>query len=195
MEYHRILLTMEVIVKNVTVAVVVGLIGIAVAAIHAQEAPEVMLKAGDPAPPFSLVGTDGKTHSLADLKGRAVVIAWFPMAFTPGCTAECKSMAEAGDQIRQYDVAYFAASVDTPEKNKAFAESLGVDFPILSDPGKSVAKAYGVVTPERQVAQRWTFYIGPDGKILAVDRKVQAKTAAQDIVAKLGELGVAKKTS
>jgi peroxiredoxin Q/BCP len=175
--------------------VVVGLIGIAVAAIHAQEAPEVMLKAGDPAPPFSLVGTDGKTHSLADLKGRAVVIAWFPMAFTPGCTAECKSMAEAGDQIRQYDVAYFAASVDTPEKNKAFAESLGVDFPILSDPGKSVAKAYGVVTPERQVAQRWTFYIGPDGKILAVDRKVQAKTAAQDIVAKLGELGVAKKTS
>jgi len=195
MEYHRILLPMEVLVKNARVAVVVGLIGIAVAAIHAQEAPEVMLKAGDPAPPFSLVGTDGKTHSLADLKGRAVVIAWFPMAFTPGCTAECKSMAEAGDQIRQYDVAYFAASVDTPEKNKAFAESLGVDFPILSDPGKSVAKAYGVVTPERQVAQRWTFYIGPDGKILAVDRKVQAKTAAQDIVAKLGELGVAKKTS
>ena len=195
MEYHRILLPMEVLVKNVRVAVVVGLIGIAVAAIHAQEASEVMLKAGDPAPAFSLVGTDGKTHSLADLKGKPVVVAWFPKAFTTGCTIECKSMREAGEQIRHYDVAYFAASVDDAETNKKFAESLELDFPILSDPEKNVARAYGVVTPERQVAHRWTFYIGGDGKILAVDRNVQPKTAAQDISAKLGELGVAKKTS
>ncbi len=70
-------------------------------------------------------------------------------------------------------MAYFAASVDTPEDNKKFAESLGLDFPILSDPGKQVATAYGVVTPERQFAQRWTFYIGVDGKILYIDKKCQ----------------------
>jgi peroxiredoxin Q/BCP len=90
-------------------------------------------------------------------------------------------------------VAFFAASVDTPEDNRKFAESLGLDYPILSDPGKQVAQAYGVVTPERQFAQRWTFYIGRDGKILAVDRKVSTGTAGQDVVTKLGELGIAKK--
>jgi thioredoxin-dependent peroxiredoxin len=90
-------------------------------------------------------------------------------------------------------VAYFAASVDTPEDNKKFAESLGLDYPILSDPGKQVASAYGVVTPERQFAQRWTFYIGIDGKILFVDRQVNPSTAGQDVARKLGELGVARK--
>jgi thioredoxin-dependent peroxiredoxin len=90
-------------------------------------------------------------------------------------------------------VAYFAASVDTPEDNKKFAESLGLDFPILSDPGKKVASAYGVVTPERQVAFRWTFYIGTDGKILYIEKQVSPATAGQDLVKKLSELGIARK--
>jgi peroxiredoxin Q/BCP len=170
-----------------------GVLALTAAAVHSEEETGVMLKAGDPAPSFKLTGTDGKTHSLAALKGKPVVIAWFPKAFTTGCTIECKSMRQAGDQIRKYDVAYYAASVDDPETNKKFAESLELDFPILSDPGKNVARAYGVVTPERQVAHRWTFYIGADGKIQSVDRNVQPKTAAQDIAAKLQELGVAKK--
>ena len=89
-------------------------------------------------------------------------------------------------------MAYFGASVDTPEDNKKFAESLGLDFPLLSDPGKQTASAYGVVTPERQFAQRWTFYIGKDGKILAIDKKVSPATAGKDLAAKLAELGVAK---
>ena len=90
-------------------------------------------------------------------------------------------------------MALFAASVDTPEDNRKFAESLGLDYPILSDPGKQVASSYGVVTPERQVAQRWTFYIGIDGRILAIDKKISTATAGQDIVTKLGELGIARK--
>jgi peroxiredoxin Q/BCP len=90
-------------------------------------------------------------------------------------------------------VTYFGASVDTPEENKKFAESLGLDFPLLSDPGKQVASAYGVVTPERQFAQRWTFYIGVDGTILFIDKKVSPASAGQDLAAKLGELGIAKK--
>lgn len=181
--------------KVTLAAAVTGALAIAAAAVHTEEATEVMLKAGDAAPAFSLPGTDGKTHSLAGLKGKPLVIAWFPKAFTTGCTIECKSMREAGDRIRQYDVAYFAASVDDPETNRKFAESLELDFPILSDPGKDVAKAYGVVTPERQVAHRWTFYIGPDGKVLAVDREVKPATAAEDIAAKLESLGVKKRAS
>jgi peroxiredoxin Q/BCP len=90
-------------------------------------------------------------------------------------------------------VAYFAASVDTPEVNKQFAESLGLDYPILSDPGKDVAKAYGVVTGDRSSASRWTFYIGSDGKILFIDRQVQPATAGRDLAARLAELGVPRR--
>jgi peroxiredoxin Q/BCP len=71
------------------------------------------LKVGDPAPDFSLAASDGKTYKLSDFKGKqAVVIAWFPRAFTQGCTIECKSLAENGEKIRKFDVAYFMASVD-----------------------------------------------------------------------------------
>jgi peroxiredoxin Q/BCP len=92
-------------------------------------------------------------------------------------------------------VAYFAASCDTPEKNKEFAESLGVDYPILSDPGKEVAKAYGVVTPERELPFRWTFYVGPDGKILYIDKEVKPPTAGADVAARLKALGVTARTN
>jgi peroxiredoxin Q/BCP len=89
-------------------------------------------------------------------------------------------------------VAYFAASVDDIETNTKFAESLDADFPILSDADKSVAEAYGVLSP-RGTANRWTFYIGPDGKILDVDTKVDVNTSGADIARRLGELGVARR--
>ena len=64
------------------------------------------LKVGDPAPDFKLPATDGKTYKLSDFKGKqAVVVAWFPKAFTQGCTIECKSLAEHGDMIKKYNVA------------------------------------------------------------------------------------------
>ena len=70
--------------------------------------------------------------------------------------------------IRAFDVAYFMVSVDTPEDNKAFAEKEHADFPILSDPDKTIANAYGVIPPDRppdrQFASRWTFYIDPQGQ-------------------------------
>src|SRR5689334_1332612 len=89
-------------------------------------------KVGDPAPAFSLVGTDGKTYSSDELKGKkAIVIAWFPKAKTGGCTKECKSMKEFGKDLQAYDVAYFTASCDTPEYNKEYSDELGLDYPIL----------------------------------------------------------------
>ncbi len=89
-------------------------------------------------------------------------------------------------------MAYFAASTDDAETNRKFAESLGLDYPILSDPEKTTAKAYGVLG-SLGFASRWTFYIGKDGKILEVDRNVNTKTAGADIARKLEELGVEKR--
>ena len=89
------------------------------------------------------------------------------------------------------------ASVDNIEANTAFAQKHSADFPILADPDKTTAKAYGVIRtdvgPERQFAARWTFFIGPDGKILAIEKKVSPSTAGQDLAKKLEELGVPKK--
>lgn len=147
---------------------------------------------GDLAPGFRLQASDGRTYDLADFRGRqAVVLAWFPKAFTSGCTIECKSLAENGHLIREYDVTYFMASVDSLEDNTAFAAEQNADFPLLSDPDRQVAAEYGVLS-QAGFARRQTFYIGVDGRILAVDREVTPATAAQDIAATLGELGIAR---
>jgi peroxiredoxin Q/BCP len=178
-------LTKEITMKNLIIFCLLGLVTLGV---NAAE-----LEVGDPAPDFSLQASDGKTYSLADFKGKqAVVIAWFPRAFTSGCTVECKSLAENGDLIRKYDVAYFMASVDPLEKNIDFAREVKADFPLLSDPSKEVAKAFGVLQMS-SFAKRETFYIGVDGTILKIDREVKPDTSAQDMAGNLAALGVAKR--
>jgi len=177
-------------------------IGLAAALAVGAGAQTTELKVGDTAPDFKLQASDGKTYQLSDFKGkRAVVVAWFPKAFTQGCTIECKSLAENGDKIRKFDVSYFMASVDKLEDNIAFAKATSVklgenivekkeaDFPMLSDPTKATATAYGVLS-ERGFANRWTFYIDKTGKIAYIEKAVKPATSAEDMVAKLGELKV-----
>ena len=151
------------------------------------------LKVGDKAPDFTLKASDGKTYSLADFKGKkGVVIAWFPKAFTGGCTAECKSFKASSDALKSTDIAYFTASVDPVDLNTKFAESLGLDYPILSDPEKTTAKAYGVLNA-RGMSDRVTFYIDKDGIIKEIDKKVNTKdteAAGLDIAAKIKSLGL-----
>jgi peroxiredoxin Q/BCP len=154
-------------------------------------AEEGNLKVGDKAPTFTLPGSDGKTYSLDQFKGKkAVVLAWFPKAKTKGCTAQCKSLASSGSILKPLNIAYFTASVDPPELNKEFAEMVSADYPILSDPGKKVAEAYGVVHEGRPVAERWTFYIDKDGIIKAIDKKINTGNAGADTAAKVKELGL-----
>jgi peroxiredoxin Q/BCP len=165
------------------------------------------------APDFSLQGTDGKTHKLSEYRGKStVVVAWFPKAFTQGCTIECKSLAENGDKIQKYQVTYFMASVDPIEDNIRFAKATSVqlvgrdgkpngtvvdkkeaDFPMLADPTMATARAYGVLNEQNMVANRWTFYIDKTGKVAAIETAVRPATSAEDMLAKLDELKVAKK--
>ena len=89
-------------------------------------------------------------------------------------------------------MAYFAASVDPPARNREFAESLSLDYPVLSDPNKETARAYGVLA-DAGYASRVTFYIGKDGKILHIDRDVKPGEHGAEVAAKLATLGVAKR--
>ena len=94
--------------------------------------------------------------------------------------------------IKKYNVKYFMASVDPLEGekgNKAFAEAHNADFPLLSDRRRRRRRPTACST-QGGVANRWTFYIGKDGKILAIDKTVKPATSAEDMAAKLGELKV-----
>ena len=95
-----------------------------------------------------------------------------------------------GSGLDAFDAAYFTASCDTEAVNKDYAKQLKLDYPILSDPDKKVAKSYGVVTATRGLPYRWTFFIGKDGKILHIEKSVKPASHDKQIVEKLKELKV-----
>lgn len=181
-----------VLTLGLATALTVGVMALAPAPAAAQDAA---LKVGDMAPDFSLPATDGKTYKLSSFRGKqAVVLAWFPRAFTRGCTIECKSLAEGSAKLKMYDATYFMASVDPidgEKGNKAFAESMKADFPLLSDVTKETARKYGVLASQG-FSNRWTFYIDKNGRIAHIDKDVNTRleTSADDMAAKLAELKV-----
>ena len=151
------------------------------------------LEVGDKAPDFLLEATDGNTYSLQQfLNKEAVVIAWYPKAFTGGCTLECRSLAQNGHLLKELEVAYFMASVDPIEKNVKFAIENGADFPLLSDPTKKTAKAYDVLALYG-FPKRHTIYIDKAGEVMYVDKNVNPETSAEDMASKLIELGVSRR--
>ena len=86
-----------------------------------------------------------------------------------------------------FKIRYFGASVDTPETNRRFAASLGIDYPILSYPARTAVRAYGVIG-RSGFPSRWTFYISRDGRILEIDKHVRVTTHGTDVAARLTEL-------
>jgi thioredoxin-dependent peroxiredoxin len=151
---------------------------------------------GDRAPLFALPGSDGLTHRLADHLGfRPVVFTWFPKAFTGGCAAQLRSLRESARRLNESGIACFAASLDKPEVNRAFAEWTGTGLPILSDVGGEIARAYGVFDEELDAASRWTFFIGRDGRILFIDREVSPTSHGGDILARVQALGMVSRAA
>jgi len=153
----------------------------------------VALEVGQRAPDFKLQGSDGKTYALTDFAGkRGFVLAWFPKAFTSGCTAELEDLRDNAAAIAAYDAAVFMVSLDPPQQNAEFAKSVDAKQVLLSDEDGSVASAFGV-GGLGSYAKRWTFYVDKDGVLRAIDTEVATDTAGQDIARKLGELGFPKK--
>lgn len=123
---------------------------------------------GDVAPDFSLSATNGKTEKLADYRGKkTVVLAFFPKAFTGGCTKEMSNLRDVHPQIADASAQVFGISMDNLETQKKFSESLTLPFPLIADPEGVAVKAYGVANPAGY-ANRVTFVIGKDGKVTSV---------------------------
>lgn len=139
-----------------------------------------MLKPGDPAPDFELQDHHGKLVRLSGLRGQRVVLYFYPKADTPGCT---KQGCGFRDRMRDYTakgVAVLGISFDSVEDNRAFAEKFGYTFPLLSDVDRKAGLAYKAAEDRiDKYAKRFTYVIGPDGKIeQAIDTKDPAGQAA-----------------
>src|SRR5215470_10797054 len=138
---------------------------------NAAPPPPPSVKVGQPAPDFTasyLKRENGKFSfpkvKLSDFKGQKnVVLAFFPAAFSPGCTNEMAKYQEQSGQFNTNNTVILGMSVDSTWANEAFAEKLGVKFPILSDANRSITKSYGLFNEPQQVANRATFVIDKNG--------------------------------
>jgi peroxiredoxin len=141
-----------------------------------QPAQHTTLKVGDMAPDFTLGSTEGKQVKLSGFRGqKMVVLAFFPAAFTQGCTKEMGAYQLNLDKFSGADTVVFGISTDNTPSQREFAKSLNVVFPLLSDfKTRQVAKDYGVLNEAAAVANRTTFVVDKDGKIQHIEEGMAA---------------------
>lgn len=124
-----------------------------------------MLKVGSNAPDFTAQTSAGTTITLSALRGKRVVLFFFPKAFTTGCTIETRQFRDHYTEIAGRGAEVIGVSVDSEKTQCEFASREGVPFPMIGDADKSIAKKYDVLWPLLNVAQRVTYLIGTDGRI------------------------------
>lgn len=150
---------------------------------QAPPPPAPAVKVGEAAPDFTLPyrlpaadgRSEGKEAKLSDYKGKQnVVLAFFPAAFSPGCTSELKKYHETTGQFTAANTVILGVSVDSPWANMAFRQSLNAEFPILSDWKKDVSRKYGVFNETDGYSYRTTFVIDKNGVIQKIDQAKEA---------------------
>ena len=147
------------------------ILGVCSLAAQTATPPKTQLKVGDVAPDFTLPSTAGGTVKLSDFRGKKnVVLAFYPAAFTGGCTKEMQAYQLGLDKFETADTQVFGISTDNTPSQKRFAEDLKVAFPMLSDfASRNVAKEYGVLIAERGIANRATFVVDREGRIQHIE--------------------------
>jgi peroxiredoxin Q/BCP len=146
----------------------------------APDAGPVRLSPGDPAPDFTLPDADGNPVSLADHRGRRVVVYCYPAALTPGCTTQAVDFTAAAGELAEAGLDIIGISPDEPAKLERFREKEGLGITLLSDPAKTVLMAYGAYGPKKLYGKevvgviRSTFVVGADGRIEQAAYNVKA---------------------
>jgi peroxiredoxin Q/BCP len=146
---------------------------------------------GDPAPDFSAAINGGGKISLADLKGKSVILYFYPKDNTPGCTKEACAFRDEFAQFKEKGAVVLGVSTDSVKSHEKFVEKFKLPFPLLADEDKSIAKAYGVWGEKQfmgvkyQGIHRVTFLIGPDGRIKKIWPKVKPAEHAREILESL----------
>ena len=150
------------------------------------------LKAGDPAPDFALENQHGATVNLSDLRGRRVILYFYPKADTPGCTTQACSLRDARPEITAAGAVVIGISPDKPGAQARFDAKHGLGFTLLSDPDHAVADAYGVWGERSMYGKKYmgivrsAFVIDEEGRIAEALYKISPKDTVPKAMAALG---------
>jgi thioredoxin-dependent peroxiredoxin len=145
----------------------------------------------DKAPEFTLPDENGVEVALKALRGKVVVLYFYPRADTPGCTIEACEFRDTYKQMQKSGAVLLGVSPDTSKAQKKFQDKFNLPFSLLADADKKVANAYDVVKEKNMYGKkvmgivRTTFIIGPDGKIQHIFHKVKAEGHAAEVLAYL----------
>jgi thioredoxin-dependent peroxiredoxin len=162
-----------------------------VLALAVDQAPPA---AGSPAPAFNLPSQEGAQVSLDQLKGKWIVLYFYPKDFTSGCTVEAHNFQRDIDKYTQKNAVIVGVSVDNVDSHKGFCAKEGLNFKLLADPDHSVVQKYGSVMEYNGItlAARNTFLIDPTGVIRKVYLKVDPQGHSEEVLADLDQLQAAK---
>ncbi len=152
---------------------------------------ELKLKEGDKAPEFTALSSGGGTVSLADFRGKPVVLYFYPRDDTPGCTVEACSFRDEHTQLQKKGAVVLGVSTDPLKSHDKFAAKFNLPFPLLVDEDRKIVQAYGVWGEKTFMGRKFdgvhrvTFLIGPDGAIRKIWPKVKPDGHAAEVLAAL----------
>jgi peroxiredoxin Q/BCP len=163
---------------------------VAVVACNRVSAVTELPAVGAAAPAFSLHSNEGKAVSLADYKGKWVVLYFYPKDMTPGCTIEARNFQRDLAKYEAANAVVLGVSVDTAESHKEFCAKEGLNFKLLSDTDAKVSEQYGSIMEYggAKLSARNTFIINPQGKVAKVFEKVNVKVHSEEVLAALAAL-------
>ena len=144
-----------------------------------------MLAEGDPAPDFSLASDTGELVTLSSLRGRPVVLYFYPKDDTPGCTRQACGIRDAWSEFQRAGAEVFGVSADTTASHARFKSKYGLPFTLLADPDRTLAEPYGVGRDGTSSYERSTFVIDADGNVARIMRRVKPDRHADEVLAAL----------
>jgi len=152
---------------------------------------ELKLREGDPAPDFTALTQTGENISLAECKGKNVILYFYPKDDTPGCTKEACAFRDLFDDFKAKGAVVFGISPDSAKSHQKFAEKFKLPFTLLADDEKRIVEAYGVWGQKSFLGKKYmgtyrvTFLIGPDARIKKIWPKVKPAEHAEEVLAAL----------
>jgi peroxiredoxin len=155
-----------------------------IAADGSDQVPPPKIKVGDIAPDFTLEDQNGKQISLHEFRGKKnVALAFYIFAFTGGWAKQMQAFQQNLSKLEAADTQVLGVSMDSPFSNKAWAQQIGVTFPLLSDWGGDITKKYGLYDPEYKAARRVNYVIDKEGKVIEMQLDDDAIDPSKVVVA------------
>jgi peroxiredoxin Q/BCP len=145
-----------------------------------------VVEEGKPAPDFELATDSGDTVKLSELRGKPVVLYFYPKDDTPGCTRQACGIRDAWGEFQRAGAHVFGVSADSVASHEKFKAKYSLPFPLLADPEHTLGEPYGVAQEGKNSYERSTFVIDADGNVAKIMRRVNPDRHADEVLAALG---------